>query len=497
MRTKHLISPAVLEIDFFDQLLTDISLGLSDSSKKAIKDCRDYLDHKINDTAEPVYGINTGFGSLHDKNIPADKLEELQENLVMSHACGTGKEVPQEIVRLMLFLKIQSLAYGFSGVQVETVERLIKLFNEEAWPVIYEFGSLGASGDLAPLAHLCLPLLGKGELNWKGKRVSGAEFLEKFDLKPIKLRSKEGLALLNGTQFMAAYGIWNLVHARRLRNLANGIGALSLDVFNGRTEPFDARVHKIRPHKGQIKTSAEILRILNGSELQQQEKTHVQDPYSFRCIPQVHGASADTISFVLETFLTEVNSITDNPNIFHTDDVIISAGNFHGQPLALGMDYLAIALAELGNISERRTYQLISGSRGLPNYLTKDPGVNSGMMILQYTAAGIVSRNKQLCSPASIDSIVSSNGQEDHVSMGANAATRTKEVAENLYSILAIELLVAMQALEFRRPLKTSPILEEFAANFRKHVSPMESDRVLHDDIRKAELFLKQYSIRK
>ena len=497
MRTKHLISPAVLEIDFFDQLLTDISLGLSDSSKKAIKDCRDYLDHKINDTAEPVYGINTGFGSLHDKNIPADKLEELQENLVMSHACGTGKEVPQEIVRLMLFLKIQSLAYGFSGVQVETVERLIKLFNEEAWPVIYEFGSLGASGDLAPLAHLCLPLLGKGELNWKGKRVSGAEFLEKFDLKPIKLRSKEGLALLNGTQFMAAYGIWNLVHARRLRNLANGIGALSLDVFNGRTEPFDARVHKIRPHKGQIKTSAEILRILNGSELQQQLKTHVQDPYSFRCIPQVHGASADTISFVLETFLTEVNSITDNPNIFHTDDVIISAGNFHGQPLALGMDYLAIALAELGNISERRTYQLISGSRGLPNYLTKDPGVNSGMMILQYTAAGIVSRNKQLCSPASIDSIVSSNGQEDHVSMGANAATRTKEVAENLYSILAIELLVAMQALEFRRPLKTSPILEEFAANFRKHVSPMESDRVLHDDIRKAELFLKQYSIRK
>ena len=497
MRTRHLISEAVLEVDFFDQLLTDISLGLSESARKSIRDCREYLDEKINDTAPPVYGINTGFGSLHDHNIPADKLEQLQENLVMSHACGTGKEVPQEIVRIMLFLKIQSLSYGHSGVQVETVERLITLFNEEAWPVIYEFGSLGASGDLAPLAHLALPLLGQGELNWKGKRISGAEFLEKLNLRPLKLKSKEGLALLNGTQFMTAYGIWCLVHARRLRNLANGIGALSLDVFDGRTEPFDARVHKIRPHKGQIKTAAEVQRILTGSELQKQPKKHVQDPYSFRCIPQVHGASADTISFVLETFLTEVNSITDNPNIFYQDDVIISAGNFHGQPLALGMDFLAVALAELGNISERRTYQLISGARGLPNYLTKDAGLNSGMMILQYTAAGIVSRNKQLCTPASVDSIVSSNGQEDHVSMGANAATRTREVVENLYSILAIELLIAVQALDFRRPLKTSPILEEFAGNFRKVVPLLDGDRVMHNDIRTAEHFLKQYTIKK
>ena len=497
MRTRHLVSPAVLEIDFFDQLLTDVSLGLSDLAKKNIKTCRDYLDQKIADAPDAIYGINTGFGSLHDRNIPSDKLELLQENLVMSHACGTGPEVPEEIVRLMLFLKIQSLAYGHSGVQPETVERLMILFNEEAYPVIYQFGSLGASGDLAPLAHLSLPLLGKGEVNWKGQRISGAEFLEKMNLKPLTLKSKEGLALLNGTQFMTAYGIWCLVHARRLRNIAMGIGALSLDVFNGRPEPFDARVHKIRPHKGQAMTSSEILRLLNGSELQQQPKSHVQDPYSFRCIPQVHGATADTIAFVLATFLTEVNSVTDNPNIFPEDDAIISAGNFHGQPLALGMDFLAIALAELGNISERRTYQLMSGARGLPNYLVHEPGLNSGMMILQYTAAGIVSRNKQLCTPASVDSIVSSNGQEDHVSMGANAATRTKDVVENLYSILAIELLVAVQALEFRRPLKSSPVLEDFVGNFRKHVSFLAQDRVLHDDMRRAELFLKQYTIRK
>ena len=497
MRTRHLISPAVLEIDFFDQLLADISLGLSDLAKQKIKDCREYLDDKMASSAEPIYGINTGFGSLHDRNIPVDKLEQLQENLVASHACGTGPEVPEEIVRLMLFLKIQSLSYGHSGVQLETVERLILLFNEEAYPVIYQFGSLGASGDLAPLAHLSLPLLGKGEVNWKGKRLSGAEFLEKMNVQPLRLKSKEGLALLNGTQFMTAYGLWCLVHARRLRNIAIGISALSLDVFNGRPEPFDPRVHKIRPHNGQTRTSAEILRLLQGSELQQQPKSHVQDPYSFRCIPQVHGATADTIAFVLTTFLTEANSVTDNPNIFPEDDVIISAGNFHGQPLALGMDFLAIALAELGNISERRTYQLISGSRGLPNYLVHEPGLNSGMMILQYTAASIVSRNKQLCTPASVDSIVSSNGQEDHVSMGANAATRTKEVVENLYSILAIELLVSVQALEFRRPLKSSPVLEEFVSNFRKQVSFVSQDRVLHDDMHRAELFLKQYTIRK
>jgi len=497
MRTKHLISPAALEADFFDELLSDISLDLSDTARKKIRDCRLYLDRKMSGSEAPVYGINTGFGSLHDVRIAPDQLEALQENLVVSHACGTGPEVPQEIVRLMLFLKIQSLSYGHSGVQTETVERLIMLFNEKALPVIYEFGSLGASGDLAPLAHLCLPLLGKGEVNWKGRKISGQEFLDANGLKPLKFKSKEGLALLNGTQFMTAYGIWCLVHARKIRRLANIIGALSLDVFNGRQDPFDPRVHRLRPHNGQVRTAAEILKLLKDSELQQQPKHHVQDPYSFRCIPQVHGASHDTIGSVTETFITEVNSVTDNPNIFPEDDAIISAGNFHGQPLALGMDFLSVALAELGNISERRTYQLISGARGLPGYLVHEPGLHSGMMILQYTAAGIVSRNKQLCTPASVDSIVSSNGQEDHVSMGANAATRTRQVVDNVYSILAIELLAAVQALDFRRPLKTSPVLEQLADNFRKEVPFLKTDRVLHDDIRRAEKFLKQISFRK
>ena len=290
---------------------------------------------------------------------------------------------------------------------------------------------------------------------------------------------------------MSAYGVWCAHHAQRILKLANIISALSLDVFDGRQEPFLPEVHSIRPQKGQKRVAAEILRLLDGSELIRQHKRHVQDPYSFRCIPQVHGASADAIAYASDIFLTEVNSVTDNPNIFPEEDLIISAGNFHGQPLALGLDFLAIALSELGNISERRTYQLISGSRELPNYLVANPGINSGLMIPQYTAASLVSQNKQLCTPASVDSIVSSNGQEDHVSMGANAATKAYRVVLNTYSILAIELLTAAQALVFRRPLHTSPYLESLIDTFRRSVPFIEDDRVLHDDIRLAENFVK------
>ncbi len=425
MEPTHYISDKLLTLQEIDHVLHGHSkIALSEESKKKVIRCREYLDQKLAASSAPVYGINTGFGSLYNKNIPNDQLEKLQENLVKSHACGTGPEIPREIVLLMLFLKAQSLSYGYSGVQIETVERIIAMFNNRVLPRVYEMGSLGASGDLAPLAHLSLPLIGLGEVHYLGKIYSGEELLKIFNWKSIPFKAKEGLALLNGTQFMSAYGIWSLIHAQRLIKLANIIGALSLDAFDGRIEAFDELVHNIRPQKGQKKVAEEIRELLKGSAIISQEKKHVQDPYSFRCIPQVHGASYDAIQYVQEILLTEVNGVTDNPNVFPEEEKIISAGNFHGQPLALSLDFLAIALAELGSISERRTYQLISGSRDLPNYLVANPGINSGLMIPQYTAASLVSQNKQLCSPASVDSIVSSNGQEDHVSMGANAATK-------------------------------------------------------------------------
>jgi histidine ammonia-lyase len=495
MSYRHSISNAPLTLaDLASALSVDSRLSLSDESRKQIQKCRDYLDQKLATSNAPLYGINTGFGSLYNRNIPKDQLEKLQENLVMSHACGAGADVPQEIIRLMLFLKVQSLAYGYSGVQVETVERLIELFNANALPRIYEMGSLGASGDLAPLAHLTLPLIGKGEVWMDGKLSPGADTIKKLKREPIHLKAKEGLALLNGTQFMSAYSTWCLIHAHRLIKIANTIGALSLDAFDGRIEAFDALVHNIRPHHGQQQVAEDIRKILSGSQLISQPKKHVQDPYSFRCIPQVHGASLEAIEYFTKIALTEINGVTDNPNVFPDEDKIISAGNFHGQPLALGLDFLAIALAELGNISERRTYQLISGSRELPNYLVANPGIHSGLMIPQYTAASLVSQNKQLCTPASVDSIVSSNGQEDHVSMGANAATKAYRVVNNLYSILAIELVTATQAMHFRKPIKTSPMLENLIDNFRQQVAFIEADRLLHEDMVKAEAFLKQWN---
>lgn len=491
----HYITDVTLTLhDLAEILSSNKKLALSDDAKNKIQRCRNYLDEKIKRTSEPVYGINTGFGSLYNKNIPADSLEKLQENLMMSHACGTGNAVPDEIVRIMLFLKIQSLSYGYSGVQVETVQRLIDFYNNEIYPVVYEMGSLGASGDLAPLAHLCLPLIGKGEVRVKGQTLTGEILNSTFHWQPIHLQAKEGLALLNGTQFMNAFGVWACLNAQQLLTAANTIGALSLDVFDGRIEPFLSSVHAIRPHAGQVNVAATVKILLAESEIIRQPKKHVQDPYSFRCIPQVHGASFYAIAHVVTTILTEVNSVTDNPNVFPEEDLIISGGNFHGQPLALALDFLAIALAELGNISERRTYQLISGARDLPNYLVANPGINSGMMIPQYTAASLVSQNKQLCTPASVDSIVSSNGQEDHVSMGANAATKVYRIVNNLYSILGIELITAAQALTFRRPLKTSPALEKFTDTFRQTVSFVEEDRVLHHDIKKAETFLREYN---
>ena len=465
------------------------NVSLSAESRQRIQAARDFLDQKAADPTKVYYGINTGFGSLCDVRIAPEQIEELQRNLVLSHACGMGDEVQPDIVRLMLLLKVQSLAFGHSGVQVTVCERLLYFYNNDILPVVYQQGSLGASGDLAPLAHLSLPLIGEGDVLMRGVRMSAADALSKSDLKPLRLQSKEGLALLNGTQFSLSYSVWSVAQAERLYRLANVCTALSLDAFACRIEPFDARLHAIRPHRGQVHTASEIRRLLHESPITATPKPQVQDPYSFRCVPQVHGASYDAILYVKNVVEVEMNAVTDNPNLFIDDDAIISGGNFHAQPLALPLDFLAIALAELGSISERRTYLLISGQRGLPPFLAKEPGLHSGMMIPQYTAASIASQNKQLATPASIDSIVSSNGQEDHVSMAANAATKCFRIVQNVERLLAIEWLNAAQAIEFRRPQQTAPYLETLLATWRKVVPFMEKDRLLSKDMHEAVAF--------
>ena len=457
--------------------------------------CRKYLDDKLDNSDALYYGINTGFGFLQNVQIDKAQLQELQSNLIKSHACGMGEEVPSEIVKLMIAFKIKSLSYGYSGVQTATVERLMDMYNNDVLPVIYTQGSLGASGDLAPLSHLSLPLIGLGEVYHQGIKMHAATALKKLNWKPVELKSKEGLALINGTQFMTAYGLHNLIQCDRLIKWANIIAAISYDAFDCTTEPLHENIHAIRAHNGQVATAAGMRQLLSGSQIAATKKTQVQDPYSFRCIPQVHGATKDSFDYILSVFIKEINSVTDNPNIFPDDDLILSGGNFHGQPLAITLDFLAIAMSELGSISERRTYQLIGGQRGLPAFLVKNPGLNSGLMIPQYTAAGIVSENKQLCTPSSVDTIPSSNNQEDHVSMGANAATKCKRVVDNVEKILAIELLTAVQALEFRRPLKTSAALEEIVNAFRKEVSFNEADRIMHEDMMKAVAFLKNYEL--
>lgn len=496
MDNTHYISSDLLTFEKIHQIISEgKKLALSEEATANIVKCRQYLDDRMEHQSDPIYGINTGFGSLYNIKIDSSDLSQLQVNLVKSHACGTGDLVPAEIVRIMLLLKIQSLAYGYSGVQLITVERLIAFFNEDILPVIYTQGSLGASGDLAPLAHLSLPLIGEGEVLFEGSRIQAAELMARFNWEPITLQSKEGLALLNGTQFMSAYGVYIILEGCKYAWFADLIGAVSLEGFDGRIEPFNELIHFVRPHKGQILAARRISSFLEGSAIISQSKKHVQDPYSFRCMPQVHGASNDVIDYAKKIFKTEINSVTDNPNIFIDSDLIISGGNFHGQPLAMALDFLAIALSELGSISERRTYQLISGLRGLPAFLVQNPGLNSGFMIPQYTAASIASQNKQLCTPASADSIVSSNGQEDHVSMGANAATKCLQVLRNLERILAIELMNASQAIHFREPLRSGDFIESFLKAYREEVSIVTEDRILHTDIENSISFLRSFSV--
>ena len=483
----------------FEQLKTLLhephQLVLSDKAREAIQRCRTYLDEKTIASEAPIYGVTTGFGSLCNKTISSEELGKLQENLVMSHACSLGDEVPPIVVRLMLLLKAQALSLGYSGVQVTTVERIIDLYNNDILPIVYDRGSLGASGDLAPLANLFLPLIGKGEVIYKGKKCSAADVLKEFNWQPLQLQSKEGLALLNGTQFMSSHGVYALLRTFRLSRLADMIGALSLEAFDGRVEPFDARLHEIRPHKGQQETAQALRDLLQGSELISRPKKHVQDPYSFRCMPQVHGAAKDAIRYVSNVVLTEINSVTDNPTVFVDGDAVISGGNFHGQPLALAYDFLAIALSQLGNISERRTAQLILGIRELPEYLIASSGLNSGFMIPQYAAAALVNQNKTYCHPSSCDSIVSSNGQEDLVSMGGNAATKLIKVIDNVERILSIELMNAAQALEFRRPAKSSKTLEQLMSDYREEVSFLSEDRVMYEDIEKTRQFIRSIKL--
>jgi histidine ammonia-lyase len=492
MKVHYINSAHLCLSQLNDIFFNSHKIELSDEAKNNIISCRKYLDNKIKTHDKPIYGINTGFGSLCNTSIGESELEQLQTNLVMSHACGMGDEVDSKIVKLMMLLKIQALSYGKSAICIETVERLVYFYNNDIIPVVYQLGSLGASGDLAPLAHMTLSLIGMGEVYYKSTKQSTEKVLEALSLKPLKLKSKEGLALMNGTQFMLSHAVTAVWRAEKIMLNSDKIAALSLEGYNGRIDPFTECLHTIRPHNGQLKTAKNIRALLDGSEIITQEKKHVQDPYSFRCVPQVHGASKDTLNYVKSVVETEINSVTDNPTVFPDEDLILSGGNFHGQPLALVMDFLAIAVAEIGSISERRVYRLISGERGLPPFLVANPGLNSGFMIPQYTAASIVSQNKQLCTPASVDSISSSNEQEDHVSMGANAATKLLRVVANVERILAIELFAASQALSFREPQKTSSKLQNFVTDFRKSVPLVKNDIVMYEMMHRAEEFVRE-----
>jgi histidine ammonia-lyase len=494
---KFYITPADLTFQEVQAILEDnVLIELSDESVRRIQLSKEYLDRKLEASDKPMYGINTGFGALCDIEISNSDLSQLQENLILSHACNLGSEVPSDVVKLMLLLKAHALAKGNSAVQLVTVQRIIDLFNYGILPVVCEQGSLGASGDLAPLAMLFLPLIGLGEVYFEGKRTEAGHVLKQFGWEPVRLQAKEGLALLNGTQFMTAHGVYSLLKTFRIIDQADIIGALSLEAFDGLIEPFMENIQRMRPHKGQAQTAAHFRKILAGSEMQQKQKEHIQDPYSFRCIPQVHGAVRDAVNFAAGIFATEMNSVTDNPTVFPEEDLIVSGGNFHGEPLALALDFLAMAMSELGSISERRIYRLIAGERGLPEFLVANPGLNSGFMIPQYAAASIVSQSKQLCTPASVDSIPSSNEQEDHVSMGANAATKALKVVLNTEKILAIELYNAAQAMDFRRPLKTSPFLEEFHSEYRRQVDFVQHDVLMYEGINKTIRFLNMSTIR-
>lgn len=439
---------------------------------------------KITHGHHAVYGINTGFGPLCDTRISEDDTSLLQTNLLKSHSVGVGTPIPEEIARLMLISKVQALAQGFSGIALATLERIIWHINNHITPVVPEKGSVGASGDLAPLAHLFLPLIGFGEVFENGVRLPAAEVLTKHSLQPLTLGPKEGLALINGTQFILAFALKGVQRLSEALDRADVIGAMSLEGLMGSMRPFDVRLHELRPYKGTKFVARRLHILLENSEICNSHVNcdRVQDPYSLRCMPQVHGASRNAWLHLKELTEIELNSVTDNPIVFSADDTI-SGGNFHGQPLAMALDYAAIAAAELGNIADRRCYLMSEGRYGLPKLLTANAGLNSGLMIPQYTTAALVTENKTLCFPASADSVPTSLGQEDHVSMGSISGRKLNKVIDNIEYIQAIELLYAAQAMDFRRPLRSTQVLEACHKLVREKVPHIDDDRIFADDI--------------
>ena len=472
-----------------------IRVNLTASVMAKVAENRHQLDQLIKQD-RPFYGINTGFGSLCDRKISPDRLETLQENLLMSHAVGVGEPVPDDIVRLMMLFKILSLSRGHSGVRPQTLETLVQMLSADLLPVVPSKGSLGASGDLAPLAHMALPLIGRGKVRTNGRTTKAAEALAESDIQPVKLAAKEGLALINGTQFMSAYGAALCLRACRLCKIADILAAMSLEAVRGRTEPFDVRIHTIRPHPGALTVAHNMRELLSDRPLAPSKPygVRVQDPYSLRCVPAVHGATRDALKHVEKVTYREINSVTDNPLVF--EGAILSGGNFHGQPLALTLDYLAIAGAELASISERRQYLLVNDSHyGLPAGLVSNSGLNSGFMIAHYTSAALVAENKVLCHPASVDSIPTSGGQEDHVSMGATSALKCLQIVDNVERVLGIELLLAAQALEFTPAAELAPAIRHAFETVRRQIPAADADREFGIDIETATSLVRSQTV--
>ena len=494
----------MIEIDGTQLTLEDFSqivdrgaeCALSASARQRVEAARDLIADVAShgDETPAVYGVNTGFGDLSKVRIPSDQTRLLQERLVRSHAAGVGDPLPDRVVRGMLLLRANTLAQGHSGVRPELIEVLLAMLAHGVLPVVPSRGSVGASGDLAPLAHLALPVIGRGRARFEGAELDGREAMEKAGLGPLVLEPKEGLALINGTQAMTSLLAIAVLEAQRLVKIADALGALSTDALLGTDSPFDARLHALRPHPGQVASAANLWQLLQGSEMRESHRhgdSRVQDPYSIRCMPQVHGAVRDVLSEVESRLAIEMNAVTDNPLVFADDREILAGGNFHGEPMAMAADFLAIALAEIGSISERRIDKLTDPVfSGLPAFLTDDPGLNSGFMMAQVTAAALVSENKGLAHPASVDSIPTSAEKEDHVSMGMGAALKLQQVIINVRSILAIELLAAAQGIDLRRPLRSSPILETLHSGIRQDVAKWQEDRELAPDIAHAEGYL-------
>jgi len=491
MKTFNITGEPITIEQCYEIAESGAKIELSCEAEENINRCRATIE-KLMAEGRTIYGVNTGFGKLSNTRIRNDEAESLQKNIVISHACGVGNPLPPNVVRMIMFITVLRFAKGHSGIKPETVKTLIEMLNKGVVPVVPEKGSLGASGDLVPLAHIALVLIGLGEAEYNGDTMSGADAMELAGIKPVVLGYKEGLALLNGTQVMNALGIYALTEAFKLYKTANVSTALMMEAVKGCMPAFDKRIHEIRPHKGQISAAAEVSSLLVGSK-NVGKSEHIQNPYSLRCVPQVHGATLDALHYVKGVLETELNSVTDNPLIFPDDDDVLSGGNFHGQPLALALDFLAIALSELANISERRIEQLVNPQlSGLAPFLITNSGLNSGMMIAQYTAASLVSENKIYASPASVDSIPSSANQEDHVSMGSISARKLNTIVENVRNVLAIELMCAAQAIDLSDTADgLSPQTAKVYKAIRQRVPILDKDRTLYPDINEIASMIK------